>query len=53
MARAIQGFGLGCTVVADTVAAYGGEVRVDSAQGQTTFTLDVPAGRGPTPNRPG
>ncbi|MDZ8201306.1 ATP-binding protein [Microbacterium sp. SSW1-59] len=42
MSRAIQGFGLGLTVVAATADAHGGEVLVDSGDGTTTFTIDIP-----------
>jgi len=45
--RAIQGFGLGLTVVAATAHAHGGEVHVASGSGRTVFTLEVPIAPAP------
>jgi len=42
ISRAVQGFGLGLTVVAATAAAHGGHVHLDSGGGHTRFTLDLP-----------
>ncbi|HBR88988.1 MAG TPA: two-component sensor histidine kinase [Microbacterium sp.] len=47
MSRAIQGFGLGLTVVAATAHAHGGEVHVASGSGRTVFTLEVPIAPAP------
>ena len=43
--NAIQGFGIGLTMVKDVVAAHGGRVSIDSADGTTTFVVEVPAVR--------
>ena len=47
MSRAIQGFGLGLTVVAGTAHAHGGEAHVASGSGRTVFTLEVPIAPAP------
>ena len=43
-ANAIQGFGIGLTLVHDAITAHGGAVRADSADGVTTFEVTIPCG---------
>jgi two-component system sensor histidine kinase SenX3 len=49
-ARHVGGTGLGLTVVRHVVGSHGGEVRVESEEGEgSTFVLRLPAGPTPTP----
>lgn len=40
--QAIQGFGIGLSLVRDVVAAHGGQVRVDSGPDGTRFSIEIP-----------
>jgi two-component system sensor histidine kinase SenX3 len=49
--RETGGSGLGLSIVRHVATNHGGEVRVESAEGEgSTFTLRLPAGRAPTPS---
>ncbi len=43
--HAIQGFGIGLTMVKDVMSAHDGHVTIASGDGTTTFALEVPARR--------
>jgi signal transduction histidine kinase len=43
--HAIQGFGIGLTMVKDVMSAHDGHVTIVSGDGTTTFALEVPARR--------
>jgi two-component system OmpR family sensor kinase len=44
-----RGAGLGLSIVADIVAAHGGEIRLDTAAGEgATFTISLPRAPAPT-----
>ena len=44
-ARASGSTGLGLSIVAAVVRTHGGDVRVESRAGSTTFTVTLPVGR--------
>jgi two-component system OmpR family sensor kinase len=48
---ALRGAGLGLSIVADIVAAHGGDIRIDTAAGEgATFTISLPSAPARTPS---